>query len=228
LAENFADSRDTGMVVRKWLIFEYLANNPASYLPRAWRAMSDVDTSNAEFQTAHDYAEGTHPTVQERVAGLYEAYREPIYRFLVGQGIPPATAQEQVQDDFVRLFVALTKGTVIESEKAWLYSVAARIAVDYWRREGCPMWVELDDCPAMVESLKSNNLTPEATVIEEQRLQRVAAELARLPEAQRFAIHLRMQGLRYRAIAQVLGVSLSTTSELLSTAVKRLQIAANE
>lgn len=52
--------------------------------------------------------------------------------------------------------------------------------------------------------------------------------LAHLPEAQRTAVHLRMQGLRYRAIAKVLDVSLSTVSELLAGAIERLRSAANE
>src|ERR1022692_3420958 len=44
---------------------------------------------------------------QERVVALYEAHRDGIYRFLVGHGLNPATAQDVTQDVFVDLFVAL-------------------------------------------------------------------------------------------------------------------------
>ena len=90
------------------------------------------------------------------------------------------------------------------------------------------MWVELDSVPTMGDNLRSKEPTPEAAAMRKQRLQRVAATIARLPKEQRLGIHLRMQGLRYRAIAKILGVSVSTTAELLSTAVERLRSTANE
>lgn len=168
------------------------------------------------------------PTTEERVAALYESHRDRIYRFLVGQGLEPARAQELAQDVFVRLFVALTKGSEIESEQAWLYGVASKLAVDYWRREGRSMWVELDATPAMTDSLRAKELTPEAAAVRNQRLRRVADTLSRLPKEQRLGIHLRLQGLRYHAIAKILGVSVSTAASLLSTAVERLRSTANE
>ena len=190
--------------------------------------MSDAAPYDAKSSTLRESAVDRDSSVRERVTSLYESYREAIYRFLINHGLPPATAQDLAQDVFVRLFVALSEGGVIESEKAWLYGVAAKVAVNFWRREGRPMWVELDGSPVMTQSFLSNGPTPEAAVIEEQRVQRVMAAMDRLPEMQRLGIHLRMQGLNYRAIAKALGVSLSTTSELLSTAVEHLRSAANE
>ena len=42
-------------------------------------------------------------SLRERVTALYEAHREPIFRFLVGHGLDPAVAQEVTQDVFVDL-----------------------------------------------------------------------------------------------------------------------------
>ena len=168
------------------------------------------------------------PTTEERVTALYRTYRDRVYGFLVGQGLTVAKAQDLAQDVFVKLFVTLEKGSEIGSEQAWLYTVAAKLAVDYWRREGRPMWVELDSVPAMAENLRSRELSPEAAAVRNQRSKRVAALLARLPKEQRLGIHLRMQGLRYREIAKILGVSVATVSALLSTAVERLRSTANE
>lgn len=190
--------------------------------------MADADTFDATLPADQETAVQASLTTEERVAALYGVHREEIYRFLLGQGIEPATAQELAQDVFVKLFVAMTKNAEIESEQAWMYGVAAKLAVDYWRREGRPMWVELDSFPEMAETLRSKELNPEAAAVRNQRLQRVAATMARLPKEQRLGVHLRMQGLRYRAIARILGVSVSTTAELLSTAVERLRRTANE
>ncbi len=190
--------------------------------------MSNADTFDVTIDSDRDSAMNAIPTTEKRVAALYQAYRDQIYRFLVGQGLEPAKAQEAAQDVFVRLFVAITKGTEINSEQSWLYGVASKLAVDYWRREGRSMWVELDSVPMMAENLRSTELTPEAAAVRNQRLRRVADMLARLPKEQRLGIHLRMQGLRYRDIAKILGVSVSTTAGLLATAVARLRSTANE
>ena len=191
--------------------------------------MNDAGTSDVTIQSSHDGASVSLVVeVEGRVAALYKDYRERIYRFLVGQGLDPGKAQELTQDVFVRLFVALKKGGEIESEQAWLYSVASKLAVDYWRREGRPMWVELDSLPAVVNQLRSNEPTPEATAIREQKLKRLAATLASLPKEQRLGVQLRMQGLRYREIARILGVSVPTVSVMLSAAVERLRSAADE
>jgi RNA polymerase sigma factor (sigma-70 family) len=190
--------------------------------------MADADMFDATTQTDEESTMRANLTTEERVAALYEAHREEIYRFLTGQGLEPATAQELAQDVFVKLFVAMTKKAEIESEPAWLFGVASKLAVDYWRREGRPMWVELDSFPEMADTLRSKELTPEASAVRNQRLQRVAAMMARLPKEQRLGINLRMQGLRYRAIAKILGVSVSTAADLISTAVERLRSTANE
>lgn len=190
--------------------------------------MSKADFFDVAIPSSLEGEVNVTSTESERVAVLYETHREKIYFFLVGQGLGPAKAQELTQDVFVKLFAALKKGSEIELEQAWLYGVAAKLAVDYWRREGRSMWVELDSIPAMAENLHSKELTPEVAALRSQRSKRVASMLARLPKEQRLGIHLRMQGLRYREIAKILGVSVPTVSGLLSTAVERLRSVANE
>jgi RNA polymerase sigma-70 factor (ECF subfamily) len=160
---------------------------------------------------------------RRRAIALYEAYRAAIYLFLLGQGLRPVIAQEITQDVFVDLFVALEKGTKINSEQAWLYTVAARAAVDYWRREGRAMWVELDSDGTMAGAAHSSEANPEAHAGYRERLAKVAAGLLRLPKEQRLCIHLRMQGLRYREIATVLRVSTSTAAEWLASAIETLR-----
>lgn len=158
------------------------------------------------------------PSLQERVVSLYEAHREGIYRFLVGHGLTPGEAQEVAQDVFVDLFRALQKGTSIGSEQAWLYTVAGRAAVDYWRRNRFAGSAQIDLDSAAVD-LRSSEPSPEVQAATGERLRRVAAAVARLSKEQRMCIQLRMQGLRYREIASILRVSTSTAAEWLVAAV---------
>src|ERR1700730_14712646 len=111
--------------------------------------------------------------LHERVTALYQAHCGCIYRFLVAQGVSPVAAQEVTQDVFVKLFVALRNGVEILSEQGWLYAVAAKSAVDHWRREGTPVWVELDVSCAN-ENFTSQDPSPETLAVRTEALQRVA------------------------------------------------------
>lgn len=160
--------------------------------------------------------------VKERVIALYESHREGIYRFLVGHGLSPGEAQDLTQDVFLDLFVALDKGAELKSEQAWLYAVAGRAVVDHWRRERqVRAYVDLDTNPAV--NIVSREPSPEAQTEIHERRRRLAAGLARLPNEQRLCVQLRMQGLRYREIAQILGVATSTAADWLVAAVKYLR-----
>ena len=158
-----------------------------------------------------------------RVGSLYETYRDGIYRYLQAQGLSASMAQEVTQDVFVDLFVAIQKGTHIESERAWLYTVASRAAADHWRRERPRMWVELDSNPDAAVHLPSDENSPAAQAEHQQRLDRVTARLRKLPKERQLCLQLRMRGLRYREIGKILHVSTSTVAEWLVAAVDQLR-----
>jgi RNA polymerase sigma-70 factor (ECF subfamily) len=160
--------------------------------------------------------------LHQRVAELYETHRNGIYRFLVGQGLNPAVAQEVTQDVFVDLFLALQKGTSLQSEQRWLYVVAGRAAVDYWRHERGAVWVELD-LQSAANAFCSREPTPEIQAAKKEQWVCIAGTLSRLPKEQRLAVQLRIKGLRYREIAAILNVSKSTAADWVSTAVERLR-----
>ncbi|MBV8833086.1 MAG: sigma-70 family RNA polymerase sigma factor [Acidobacteriaceae bacterium] len=161
--------------------------------------------------------------LQERVSALYKTHRDGIYRFLVGQRLNSTVAQELTQDTFVELFVALEKGTRIESAQHWLYAVAGRVAVDYWRRESRQVQIDFDSETSAAAKFPLSEPTPETQAGNKQRLTRVMAGLRNLPNEQRACIQLRAQGLRYREIAKVLRVSTSTAAEWVLYAIDRLR-----
>ncbi|MBV8812571.1 MAG: sigma-70 family RNA polymerase sigma factor [Acidobacteriaceae bacterium] len=163
-----------------------------------------------------------------RASALYEAYRDGIYRFLVGQGLKPSVAQEVTQDVFLELFAALQKGTQVSSERGWLYAVAGRAVVDHWRHEHPRLWVELDSDLSAAANIPLPEATPEIQAARKERLSRVAAGLRRLSREHRLCVQLRMQGLRYREIARILGVSTSTVAEWLLSAIDQLKGGAGE
>jgi RNA polymerase sigma-70 factor (ECF subfamily) len=171
---------------------------------------------------------GAQPSLAERVGRLYLAHREEIYRFLAGQGLSAAAAQDLTQEVFLKLLVTLREGNAVTSEQAWLYRVAANRAVDYWRRERRSVAVELDAENTLSETLESADVRLDESAADKQRMRRLAVEIARLPKEQRMCVLLRSQGMRYREMACILGVGVSTAADWLGTAVERLRSVVHE
>jgi RNA polymerase sigma-70 factor (ECF subfamily) len=67
-----------------------------------------------------------------------------------------------------------------------------------------------------------SSLSPEELVIRKEELSRVQAAMSRLTQQQRYAVLLRAEGLRYREISEVLGVSTQRVIELVQRALARL------
>ncbi len=59
-------------------------------------------------------------------------------------------------------------------------------------------------------------------MVSAQRQQRLRAVVRALPEQDRYCIHLRAEGLRYREIAEVLGMSLGGVASSLGRSLARL------
>jgi RNA polymerase sigma-70 factor (ECF subfamily) len=179
--------------------------------------------SLTRIETIAESAWGGQPSLTERVGRLYIAHRQEILSFLTAQGLPAATAQDFTQEVFLKLLVHLRDGHQINSVPAWLFRVAANRAVDYWRRERRFVMVELDAGGTVSDTLETAEKPVDQLAAEEQRMRRLASEIGRLPKEHRMCVLLRSQGLRYREIAGILGVGVSTTADWLDAAVERLR-----
>jgi RNA polymerase sigma-70 factor (ECF subfamily) len=156
-------------------------------------------------------------TVHEQVEQIYEAERENIYSYLLYFGVPAGRAQELAQDSFLKLYLKMSRGEVIDNPRAWLYRVAHNFALRAHERE--PVFDELDP------NVTRNDVAPdpEKTLIERQRHLALEQAIRGLSAQQRNCLHLRVQGLRYREIADVIGISTSAVGEFLRRAVIRLK-----
>lgn len=178
---------------------------------------------STQLDASLDASRGHLLEAQARVSDLYESLRDGIYRFLQTKGLSPSTAQEITQDVFVDLFVAMRRGIHIESERAWLFTVASRAAADHWRRERPRMWVELDSDQDAAADVASEEESPAASAEYKERLRTVTARLTKLSRERQLCLQLRMRGLRYREIAKIMHVSTSTIAEWLAAAVEHLR-----
>lgn len=149
---------------------------------------------------------------------LYRELRKPLLRYLVCLGLSRDEAQDVVQDAFVSLQRHLASNGSKESIKSWLYRVAHNQARNrqksYARRFSTP----LDEATEAIPGEE----TPERAMLAKEKFARLAKAMAQLSETERECLLLRSSGLRYREIAEVLGIATSTVGDTVERAIKKL------
>jgi RNA polymerase sigma-70 factor (ECF subfamily) len=160
-------------------------------------------------------------TLNQRVRALYEELRMDVYRYALALGLPPHMAQDITHDSFIRLYEALHRGGAVENARAWLLRVAHNLAVNA---------VTSKSFAGAELNLAEEATTPsvEDRLIEAERRKRLRAEISRLSTQQRACLELRAQGLRYREIGEIIGISTSAVGEFLRRAISRLREALDE
>ena len=129
----------------------------------------------------------------------------------------PATAEEIVQDAFLRLWHNAERWEGRSRFSTWFYRVLHNLAIDRLRLRRASH-EELD------EDLPDPEPGPELSLQRERRDARVRAALDRLPERQRAALVLsHYEGLSQAEAAAVLGVNEGALESLLSRARARLR-----
>lgn len=158
--------------------------------------------------------------LEEEVVGLFERYRAPLLRYLASCGLAVADGEEVVQEVFLALFRHLQDGKPRENLPGWLFRVAhnqalkrrLRVRQDFGlRAEGSTGELAVDRGPS-----------PEEQVSLTQTQERLLSVVAALPEQDRRCLSLRAEGLRYRQIAEILGMSLGAVSNSLARSLARI------
>jgi RNA polymerase sigma-70 factor (ECF subfamily) len=171
-------------------------------------------------------AAGERPRLSERdrIVELFREVRTPLFSYLVYLGLNPSEADDMVQESFLRLHRQLQSGSKIEEPRAWVFRVAHNLALNFHRdhRRLIPESELTADREARSQRPYDPEQNPENIYLRKEALMRLDAGLAHLTDQQRQCVHLRAQGLRYREIAAVLGISVSSAAELLQRAIVRL------
>jgi RNA polymerase sigma-70 factor, ECF subfamily len=150
---------------------------------------------------------------------LYSELRKPLLRYLVCLGLTADEAQDVVQDSFVSLHQHLAGAGSQQNIRSWLFRVAHNAARNrqnsYQRRHSAPLDSE-------VEASMVDEATPEEAVLEKEKFCRLRSAVRLLTDAERECLLLRAGGLRYREIADILGMATSTVGDTVERAIKKL------
>ncbi|MFN3324535.1 MAG: RNA polymerase sigma factor [Bryobacteraceae bacterium] len=169
-----------------------------------------------ESEAADDYSPSS---IQSQVERLFLDSREDVYYYLLTLGLSPGVAQETTQEVFLRLYSALRQGQEIENLRGWVFRVAHNLGLNTKSRE--KVWSPYDS--ELQFTAASKDSTPEERILQAERVRRVREAMAELSPKQRQVLHLRAEGMRYREIAETLGLSGSTVNEFLRRAMRKLR-----
>lgn len=135
-------------------------------------------------------------------------------------------AEEAVQDAFMKAWRALGRFRPGSPFRPWLLTIVANEARNRRRGAGRRAAVTLR---AQAMAIPAGPASPEEAVVDQVDLDRVLAEVARLPERERLAIGYRhLAGLSERETAAALGVRPGTVKSRVARGLSRLRDALDD
>jgi len=159
--------------------------------------------------------------LEEQVIALFDELRERLLRYVLGFGLSSADGEEIVQEAFLALFQHLRLGRSRHNLRGWLFRVVHNLSLKRLARNGrCGEALGLEG--DIVELHHDPRPNPEEHATSRQRRERLLAVVQALPLQDQQCLRLRAEGLRYREIADVLGMSLGGISASLTRSLARL------
>jgi RNA polymerase sigma-70 factor (ECF subfamily) len=182
-------------------------------------AASQILADKGFFLTAN--TSSAPVTLSERVHSLFDQLRVPVFRYVIRKTRDSGRAEEITQETFLRLFRHLKEERPIDNPKAWLFTVANNLAIDAGR--GDSHFQDLDETTwNRIEDKRQGAADPEQLTLQRERLERLRLVVLNLTALQRECLHLRAEGLRYREIAELMSISVSTVADAVRRATLKL------
>jgi RNA polymerase sigma-70 factor, ECF subfamily len=174
-------------------------------------ALGGADAAVADFR----------PNAESEVIALFDQLRRPLLRYTVSLGIHTADAEDLIQEVFLSLHRHLNLGRSRSNLRGWVFRVAHNLALKHrnsrQKRQAFPVSGRI---LADVQADPAKN--PEEKFADDQRQKLLLSVIEALPEQDQNCLRLRAEGLRYREIAEVLGMSLGAVSNSLVRSFERL------
>ncbi|HKE28954.1 MAG TPA: RNA polymerase sigma factor [Bryobacteraceae bacterium] len=159
---------------------------------------------------------------EPEVLRWFDELHDPLRRYLLLAGAGAADSDDAVQETFLRLHQHLVKGGDRSNVCGWVFQVARNYLRDERKSARRQRTVRLEEAVTGEGGPADPRSSPEHGVLDQERVQRLRAAICSLPEQQRECMLLRTSGLRYREIAAVLGIQISSVGSLVHRAVARL------
>jgi RNA polymerase sigma-70 factor (ECF subfamily) len=163
---------------------------------------------------------------------LVRRYERELYRYLVRFLGNRTLAEDVLQNTFLQIHLKCGLYQDGWPARPWLYKIATNQPIDALRRNGRYAAVSLDrpggmeemDVLGAIDGMVNESPEGLSELQQQERREWIRDRVARLPEPVRQVLILAYdEGLRYRQIAEILGIPLGTVKSRLHHAVARLQ-----
>ena len=159
--------------------------------------------------------------LEQEVIALFDELRNRLLRYVLSFGLPVADGEEIIQEAFLSLFQHLQQGRSRQNLRGWLFRVGHNLALKRLSANERRSFLA-DSSLSQSEVCFDPAPNPEEQAAFSQRHSRLLAVLQALPAQDQRCLRLRAEGLRYRQIAEVLGISLGGVSASLARSLARL------
>lgn len=152
--------------------------------------------------------------LEREVAAVHREHASALLRY--AETLAPDAAQDAMQEAFLRYFLVRSRGRVIDDPGAWLRRVVRNRLTDAARSAAARGEVAV----ATVPEIRATTGNPETACGNSEFLFRARAALA---PRELQCMYLRIEGLRYRQIGQLLDIRTGTVGALLARAYKKIR-----
>lgn len=146
---------------------------------------------------------------------LLNRYKNPLYNFVYRHLQDHSSAEEVVQEVFLRIYQAAPKYKAVKNTKAstWIFKIAFNLSMNELkrRRRHSRFMVDRAGEREMLAGMQVSGFAEKREMMES-----IMSGLRLLPENQRAALLLRVQqGFSYREISEILNTTLSSVESLI-------------
>lgn len=158
----------------------------------------------------------------EAFAGLYEAYYDKIYRYVMFKTGDTLEAEDLTEEVFLRMLESIGsfrwQGYPFTS---WLFRIAHNLVIDYYRKKGRQKNTSLDDAMWVIES---DNVDVDKKLDVELSVEEVKMAMSGLTRLQQEVLSLRFAGgLSVAETAEAMGKKENAVKALQHAAIKKLR-----
>jgi RNA polymerase sigma-70 factor, ECF subfamily len=161
--------------------------------------------------------------IEDRFVKLFDELWLSVYRYSVRACLCPDDAEDIAQEVFLRLFKHLLEQKREENLRSWAFRVAHNLAIDHSRDRRRLTLRSTEEWGELGEVEKDQAPSPEELLISKERLASVGRSLGSLSPLQRQCLRLRMEGLAYGEIGEVLGMRSAAVGQSLHRAIRKLR-----
>ncbi|QBK25898.1 RNA polymerase sigma factor [Ureibacillus thermophilus] len=148
---------------------------------------------------------------------IINQYKNPLYATILRMTKNPQTAEDMLQEVFIKVYERLPKYDQKGPFKSWLYRIAINHCIDELRKKRI-------QTEQMEEAIIQSNETPEVVLLQNEKSRELEKMLSTLPEEERIILLLRYTNdLSYAEISDALGISIMDVRNKLYRAKKKLR-----